>query len=61
MYACYIATRVTWIYIHSLHLEMNACMNEYSFLIHALVQLPTFHFMFKGNHLLRKEIAKLNF
>ena len=56
MYARYVAMRVThgFLYVYSLHfLKMNACMNEYSWLIHAFVQLPTFHFMFKGNHLLR--------
>ena len=61
MNARYIATCVTWISVYSLHLEMNACMNEYSWLIHVFVQLPTFHFMFKGNHLLRLVTAKFNF
>ena len=29
MYAHYVATCVTWISVYSLHLEMNACTNEY--------------------------------
>ena len=61
MNARYIATRVTQISVYSLHLEMNACMNEYSWLIRAFVQLPTFHFMFKDNHLLRLATTKFNF
>ena len=41
----------------------DECMNKYmySWLIRALVQLPTFHFMFKGNHLLRQATTKINF
>ena len=36
-------------------------MNEYSWLIRVLVQLPTFHLIFKGNHLLRWATAKIYF
>ena len=35
-------------------------MNEY-WQICVFVQPPTFHFMFKGNHLLRQATAKNNF
>ena len=42
MNASYVAMHVTRIFIYSLNLEMNACMNEYSWLIRAFVQLRTY-------------------
>ena len=60
MNASYIAMCVTRFPIY-FHLEMNACMNGYLWLICAFVQLHTFHFVFNGNHLLRLATAKFNF